>query len=108
QDQLQLLHTLARAYQWREQLLSGEVSSLRMIAKSVGKSERYVGQVIRAAFLAPDLVEALLQGRSPAQLNLARLTKDLPSDWSEQRRCFGLAAVINDSLSVHDRAAPSG
>ena len=74
----------------------------------MGQSERYVGQAIRAAFLAPDLVEALLQGRTPAQLNLAQLTKDLPWDWSEQRRRFGLAAVINDSLSVHDRAAPSG
>jgi len=67
-----------------------------------------VGQAIRAAFLAPDLVEALLQGRSPTQLNLAQLTKDLPRDLSEQRRRLGPVPVMNDSLSVRDRAAPSG
>ena len=78
QDQLQLLHTLARAYQWRAQFLSGEVSSLRMVAKSVGKSERYVGQVIRAAFLAPDLVETLLQGRSPRSSTWHRQQKTCP------------------------------
>jgi len=50
------VRTLACAHHWLEQLLTGQVSSLRAIAKSEGKSERYVGRVIRAAFLAPDLL----------------------------------------------------
>jgi hypothetical protein len=56
-----LIHTLAQAHQWLAQLLSGEVSSLRRIAAAAGKSERYVSKVIRVAFLAPDLVEAVLE-----------------------------------------------
>ena len=75
---------------------------MRAIAKSAGKSERYVSQVIRAAFLSPDLVEAVLQGRQPAQLTLPQVMKQLPWDWSEQRRRFGVATGINDSLNVRD------
>ena len=67
-----------------------------------GKSERHVSQVIRAAFLTPDLVEAVLLGRQPAQLTLREVMKHLPWDWSEQRRRFGLASNTNDSLSVCD------
>ena len=97
-----LINVLAQGQRWLEQLMRGEVSSLRSIAQSVGRSERHVSQVIRAAFLAPDLVEAVLQGRAPAQLTLRQIMKQLPWDWNEQRRRFGLAPGINDSLSVRD------
>ena len=50
----------------------------------------------------PALVEAVLLGRQPAQLTLRQVMKQLPWDWSEQRRRFGLAPGINDSLSVRD------
>jgi hypothetical protein len=77
-------------------------TSLRAIAKSAGKSERHVSQVIRAAFLAPDLVQALLQGRQPAQLTLPHSHETPALDWIKQRRQFGVAPGINDSLSVRD------
>jgi len=54
-----LVNVLAQGQRGLEQWLCGEVSSLRAIAKSAGKSEGYVSQVVRAAFLAPDLVEAV-------------------------------------------------
>ena len=44
QGDRRLIHTLAHAHQWLEQLLGGEVSSLRMIAAAVGKSERLFQQ----------------------------------------------------------------
>jgi site-specific DNA recombinase len=50
---------------------------------------RYVRRILRCAFLAPDLVEAILQGRQPPELTLARLCHTLPFDWSEQRKEFG-------------------
>ena len=95
-----LIELLAQGHRWLEQWLRGEVASLRAIAKSAGKSERHVSQVIRAAFLTPDLVEAVLHGRQPAQLTLRQVMKQLPWDWSEQRRRFGLTPGINDNLSV--------
>ena len=97
-----LIEVLAQGQHWFEQWLRGEVASLRAIAQSAGKSERQVSQVIRTAFLAPDVVEALLQGRRSAQLTLQGAMKALPWDWNEQRRRFGLAPGINDSLSARD------
>jgi len=102
QEDQALIELLAQGQRWFEQWLRGEVASLRAIAQSAGKSERQVSQAIRAAFLAPDLVEALLQGRCLAQLIVRGVMKQLPWDWNEQRRRFGLAPGINDNLSVRD------
>jgi site-specific DNA recombinase len=102
QEDQALIELLAQGQRWFEQWLRGEVASLRAIAQSAGKSERQVSQMIRAAFLAPDLVEALLQGRCPAQLTVRGVMKQLPWDWNEQRRRFGLAPGINDNLSARD------
>jgi site-specific DNA recombinase len=71
-----------------------------MIAAKVGKSERYVSKRIRTAFLAPDLVEALLERRAPPELTIAELTKHLPWDWNEQRRLFGLAPRCGEPASL--------
>ncbi len=95
---------LAQGHHWLEQLLRGEVCSLRSIAKSAGVSERYVSQVIHAAFLAPDLVEAVLQGRQPTPLTLRQIMKRLPCDWSEQRRMFGLAPGIPPRIAAPEAA----
>jgi hypothetical protein len=94
-----LIELLAQGHRWLEQWLRGEVSSLRAIAKSVGQSERHVSRVMRAAFLAPDLVEAVIQGRQPTQLTLPQVMKQVPWDCSEQRSRFGLVPGINDNLS---------
>jgi hypothetical protein len=59
-----------------------------------------VSKAIRAAFLAPDLVEALLEGHAPPQLALAQLTKDLPFDWNEQRRLFGFVPRCAEPASL--------
>ena len=105
QEELRLAHTLAQAHQWLELLLRGELSSLRMIAAAVGKSERYVSKVIRTAFLAPDLVEAVLEGRAPPELTLAELTKDLPWNWNEQRHRFAGVLGANRTFQ-HPESAP--
>jgi DNA invertase Pin-like site-specific DNA recombinase len=104
QDERTLVHSFAQAHQWLEQLLSGEASSLRMIARAAGKSERYVSKLIRLAFLAPDLVEALLEGRAPSRLTLAELTDQLPWDWNEQRRRFAVVLSAKKT-SPHARSA---
>ena len=102
QEDEALIELLPKGQRWFEQWRRREVASLRAIAQLAGKSERHVSQVIRTGFLAPDLVQALLHGRRPAQLTVRGVMKDLPWDWNEQRRRFGLAAGINDNLSMHD------
>jgi site-specific DNA recombinase len=80
-----LLKAVARGRQWYEQILAGEVSSQRAIAQRLGVSERYVGRILECAFLAPDIVEAILEGRQPATLTFNKLTRSLPASWDAQR-----------------------
>ncbi len=54
-------------------------------------TERYVSRIMRLAFLAPDIVEAKLDGYQPADLELERLMKGIPVSWNEQRRALGFS-----------------
>jgi DNA invertase Pin-like site-specific DNA recombinase len=83
-----LIKAVARAHVWYERLLSGEATSLRAIAREYGVMPRYVRRILRCAFLAPDLVEAILQGRQPPGLTLDRLCKNMLLDWAAQREAL--------------------
>jgi site-specific DNA recombinase len=50
---------------------------------------------LRLAFLAPDIVEAIVAGRQPPGISVRKLTNDsqLPSDWVEQRRLLNFPAA---------------
>ncbi len=82
-----LIGAIASAHAWYEELRDGAVGSVGELAKRVGCDRADVGRTIRLAFLAPDIVEAILSGRQPADLTLTRLKRlgDLPLSWSEQR-----------------------
>ncbi|MFZ1007474.1 MAG: hypothetical protein WAN65_11590, partial [Candidatus Sulfotelmatobacter sp.] len=84
-----LLKALARGRQWYEWIVAEEVSGRRSIAQKLRLDERYVGRVLECAFLAPDIVEAILDGRQPADLTFKKLTHGLPLSWIEQRRQLG-------------------
>ena len=84
-----LIKAVARGYSWYERLVSGEVDSLRAIAKELRVTERYVSRILRCAFLAPDIVEAILEGRQPPQLTVEKLRLGAPLLWTEQRKSFG-------------------
>ena len=86
-----LIKALARAHAWKERLFSGQAPSIQTIAKAEGVTPRYVGRILRWAFLAPDIVEAILDGSQPADLELERLMKGIPIGWNEQRRALGFS-----------------
>jgi hypothetical protein len=46
---------------------------------------------VRCALLAQDIVELILAGRQPPALTLNRLFGEIPMDWAEQRRMFGIS-----------------
>jgi hypothetical protein len=48
--------------------------------------ETYVGRVLRLTLLAPDIVEAILSGRQPADMTLAVLMRPFAVEWTEQRK----------------------
>jgi site-specific DNA recombinase len=88
-----LLKALARAHSWYEMVLEGKALDQRALARHAGMTERYVGKVFECAFLSPDIVESILQGRQPDDLTFAKLTNKIPLSWAEQRRQFGFAQL---------------
>ena len=84
-----LVQALARGRVWCDQLLSGAVGSRGEISKAQGCSAPHIARHIPLAWLAPDIVEAVLDGRQPAGLSVKRLMEKLPLDWAEQRRVLG-------------------
>jgi site-specific DNA recombinase len=88
-----LLKALARAHSWYEMVLEGKALDQRAVARHAGMTERYVGKVFECAFLAPDIVESILEGRQPDDLTFAKLTNKIPLSWAEQRRQLGFAQL---------------
>ena len=85
-----LIAVIAQARDWFEQLASGQAASLTSIAASDGVTLPYVRQLISAAFLAPDLVTKIVEGRQPPWLTAASLKTmlPLPGHWDGQRAIF--------------------
>jgi len=89
---LPLLKAVGRARRWFDQLATGRAASLAGIAAQEGISVRYVGRLIRLAFLAPPIVELIAQGRQPAELSAEMLSRRalLPPEWEAQKRLLAL------------------
>ena len=85
-----LVRLLLRAHAIRARLLEEPSLPLKEIAAEGGISGSYVTRLLRLAFLAPDIVTAILNGRHSPLLTANRLMDDtrLPLDWTEQRKFF--------------------
>jgi hypothetical protein len=83
-----MVKAIARAFRWREMLESGEYANIREIAEAEKINETYVGRVLRLTLLAPEIVEAILGGRQPAEVQLDSLMKPFAVRWEEQRLTF--------------------
>jgi hypothetical protein len=82
-----LIKAIARGRAWFEELATGRARSLQDLAKRDGISRRYIRRLVGLAFLSPQLVEAILQGRQSVELTATRLTElELPLDWTEQHK----------------------
>ena len=83
-----LVRAIACGRAWFEELASGRASSFGEIAALIGVTDRYVSRIVDLAFLAPDVVEAMLGGEQSATMSVKSLTVDcsVPALWEEQRR----------------------
>jgi len=87
-----LLEALARAHRWRVAIERGEIVNVDDLAKREGLHRRRVRELLRLAFLAPDIQKAIVDGQQPKGLTLERLTEiGPPASWQEQRRRLGIA-----------------
>lgn len=93
-----LVKALARAFRWKRMLDTGEFSTIADLARRERIAAPFLTRTMRLAQLAPDLVEAILDGRQPRGLTLEALREPLPSDWSEQRHHLTIAIIDNESF----------
>ena len=84
-----LVQALARAFAWSEMIESGAVGSVSELARHLDMDNSYMVRILKLTTLAPDIIEAILNGEEPSGLSLARLIRTFPMDWERQRVHFG-------------------
>src|SRR5580698_5828642 len=79
-----LVKAVVRAHRWRDMLESGRYATVRDLAKAESINESYLSRVLRLTLLSPTLIEAILEGRQPANLELDDLLQQFPVEWDKQ------------------------
>ncbi|WP_203075737.1 hypothetical protein [Falsiroseomonas ponticola] len=82
---LTLIKAVARAFRWRRMLETGRFATINELAAAEKINSSYVSRVLRLTLLAPDMVEAILDGRQPEGMTLPALMKPFSVEWKEQR-----------------------
>jgi site-specific DNA recombinase len=85
-----LLKEIVRAHRCFDALLAGKASIAELAARE-GVDDRYVSSVLPLAFLAPEIVDTIINGTQPADLTATKLVRriDLALDWNAQKRQLG-------------------
>jgi hypothetical protein len=83
-----LIRALARAHRWKRLLEDGKYRSASEIAEAENITRSFVNRLLRLTLLAPDIQEAILEGRQPKGMMLEQLTGSMSSVWDEQRERF--------------------
>jgi hypothetical protein len=80
-----LVKALARAFRWKRMLESGEFATIAELAEREDIAPSYMTRVMRFTLLAPDIVEAILDGRQGPEVTLTHVLGPFPIEWSKQR-----------------------
>jgi hypothetical protein len=80
-----LIRALARAHRWKRLLEDGTYRSAGEIAETEKVDRSFVNRVLRLTLLAPDIQEAILDGRQPKAMRLEELTRAISGEWQRQR-----------------------
>lgn len=91
-----MIKTLGKAFYWLRLLQEGQYESGNELARAFKLEAGWVAEVVRLTLLAPDIVEAILEGRQPRHLNLQTLRgriAALPREWVQQLRELGFTAT---------------
>jgi site-specific DNA recombinase len=90
-----LVDAIGRARRWLHQLNTEGHPTIASLARHVGVDDGEISRILPLAFLAPDIVEAIVEGRQPVVLTVRKLIrlKPLPALWADQRRALGFPAI---------------
>jgi hypothetical protein len=84
-----LIQSVVRAHTWIQLIRDEAHESIEQLAETSRLHPKVVRQNLRLAFLSPDVIAAILEGRQPAGLSLAKIPKLLPLPWTEHQRLLG-------------------
>ncbi len=90
-DMTVLQKALVQGFKYRDALENGEVATVSELSRRENQERAFMFRSLSMVNLAPDIVEAILDGSEPEQLTLKNLRRGIPDDWNEQRRRFGMA-----------------
>jgi hypothetical protein len=76
----------ARAWSWQKQLENGCYGTMRELAQAEGINHAYVVRLLKLTLLAPDLVEAIVDGQQQQRTTMQEMLREVPVVWEEQRR----------------------
>ena len=79
-----LVKALARAFRWKRMLESEEFATIAELAEREGIAPSYMTRVLRLTLLAPDIVEAILDGKQRPLVTLVRVMEPFPVEWNDQ------------------------
>ena len=85
-----LVKALTRAFRWKQMLESGQYTTISELAKGEAIAPSYLTRVLRLTLLAPDIVDAILDGRQGSEVTLAGLMEPFPPEWEEQRQLLAV------------------
>ena len=79
-----LVKALARAFRWRRMMGAGLYGTIGELAAAEKINSPYVSRLLRLTLLAPDIVDAILEGRQPPGITLPGLMEPFPVEWERQ------------------------
>jgi hypothetical protein len=79
-----MVKALARAFRWQRMLDEGVCGTIEEVARREKVNRGYLSRMMRLTLLAPDVVEAILDGRQPEEVRLEDLLKEFPAEWGLQ------------------------
>jgi hypothetical protein len=84
-----MIKTLGKAFYWQRLLDEGKYATATDLARAFKLEPGWVAEVMRMANLAPEIIEAILDGSQPRHLNLQTIRgrrESLPRNWEEQKK----------------------
>jgi len=91
-----LVKAIARARDWYERIVSGEVGTVGQLAQKTGLPSTYIKRILACALLSPQMTEIILSGKHRPNLKLQELLQNIPMDWREQNRISLLMCGLRD------------
>lgn len=98
-----LLKALARAFWYQRMLDDGRYAAISEMAAGEKIDRGYLGRLLQLTLLAPDIVEAIVEGRQAEGVTLPRLMKPFPVEWEPQRPL----AASPPPIRSRDRPVPT-